>query len=97
MALSEGLVRRLAIAMHGVPQNETDLVQFEKDHASSAEITAGTATIASHTDFLIRLMVAQPNIKMTGNVARDVRVVDELATADWGLVTQKGPPSGFPD
>ena len=97
MALSEGLVRRLAKMMDGLPQNEADAKQFEKDHASSAEVTAGTATVASHTDFLIKLMVAQPGNKLTGTVDRDVRVVNELATLNWGEVTKKGPPSGFPD
>jgi hypothetical protein len=98
MALSEGLIRRLATAMGKVPGNETDATAFEDARSSDAERKAGRATVEARRDFLLKLVLQEPGVApLTDNVARDIRVVQEFAKLVWGDVLKKGGPDGFSD
>lgn len=98
MALSEGLVRKLALAMETVPQKESDAQAFEKAHASEAEMKAGQASVDAHRDLLMKLVLKQPGVApITGPVERDFRVVQELVNLKWGDVLNKRDPASFAD
>jgi Domain of unknown function (DUF4157) len=99
MALSEGLVRRLALAMFAVPGNEADATAFEDAREKDAtKRTEARKTVDKHRDFLIELVLQEPGVvPLTGDLKRDVRVVQELAKLNWADVLSKGGPGGFPD
>jgi hypothetical protein len=98
MALSEGLVRKLAQVMDAVPQNEADAASFEAAHSTDAERTAAHATVDAHRDFLMGLVLAQPGIApITGGSGRDFRVVQELINVTWGSVLIDRNPDDFTD
>jgi Domain of unknown function (DUF4157) len=98
MALSEGVTRKLGLAMFEVPEDEAKAKKFEKDHSTASQRTAAHATVDKHRDFLIKLVLAQPSVApITGAVSRDQRVVKELAGLDWGTVTNARNPNDFSD
>ncbi len=98
MALSEGLVRRLATAMGTVPTDEAGMIALEDAHLDAAARTAARASVAARKASLIRLVLQQPGVgPITGPVDRDVRVVETFVTLDWGTVLDHRDVSAFPD
>ncbi len=82
IALSEGVTRKMAQAMDQVPQTEADARTFEIAHASATDIAAGTSSMNAERDFLIKLVIQVFLGSITGNLSRDIRVVNRLAQAD---------------
>jgi hypothetical protein len=99
MALSEGLVRRLAAAMGMVPGTEPDATAFEDARVKdAAKLADARSTADKRRDLLIELVLQEPGVvPLTGDVKRDVRVVQELATLNWADRLTKGGPGAFPD
>ena len=105
IALSEGLIRRLAFGMDVLEplQTQTDILAFENHNSSSAERSAAFpggahANADVERDFLLKLTARHATVApMTGTVARDLRVVRELGTLNWGTVLDARNPSTFPD
>jgi hypothetical protein len=100
IGLSEGLIRKLAAGMFGVPATEAATKALELAHATAAERTAAAAGVAAETSLLKKLMVRINTGEMTGPVARDVKVVDRMAAANAATnftdLLAKRPPSAFP-
>jgi hypothetical protein len=108
VALSEGLVRRLANGMNVLDPlqktaAEADILAFENNNSTAAERSAvfpgGAHTNADvDRDFLLKLTVRSPSVApMTGTPARDIRVVRQLGTLNWGTVLDPRNPAAFPD
>jgi len=105
IALSEGLTRRLAFGMFmlGPLQKQADILAFETANSTAAErsttFPGGAHTSADvERNFLLQLAVRDPKVgPMTGSVARDLRVVRELGTLNWGDVLNPRDPASFPD
>ena len=105
IALSEGLIRRLALGMFilGPLQKQAEITTFETNNSTAAERSAafpgGAHTNAdAERDFLLKLTARHPSVApMTGNVARDLRVVKELGQLSWGSVLDPRNPASFID
>ncbi len=105
IALSEGLIRRLANGM-GVLDSlhtEAEVLAFETANSTAAEQTAafpGGAHTSENAerDFLLKLAARDSTVApMTGDVARDVRVVRELGNLNWDTVLYPRNPASFAD
>jgi hypothetical protein len=98
MALSEGLVRKLSLAMRAVPRNEAAADTLERANATDDERTAAHGSVDDHRDFLITLVLEQGGVRpITGAVERDFRVVHELVNATWSNILRDRSPDEFPD
>ena len=105
IALSEGLIRRLGFGMFmlGPLQKQADILAFEAANSTVAErstaFPGGAHTSADvERDFLLKLTVRHPTIApMTGDVARDIRVVRALGTLTWSDVLNARIPASFAD
>ena len=105
IALSEGLLRRLASGMDklGPLQKQADIMAFETSNSTAAERSAafpgGAHTNANaERDFLLKLTARHQSVApMTGNATRDVRVVKELGQLSWGSVLDPRSPASFAD
>ena len=98
VALSEGLTRKMAIAMSQVPGNEAAATAFETANSTDAERTAAHASVTSHKEFLIGLVLKQPGVApITGPVERDRRVVREFVTLNFATVLDNRNPDDFAD
>ena len=108
LALSEGLTRKLGIAMGLLNplKAEADTLAFEKAHATDAERAAvfpGDAHTDANTerDFLLKLVVRNPEVApITGSVDRDLRVVRQQGATGlqlWTNILRPRNPSSFPD
>ena len=108
MALSEGLTRKLGLAMDlmSALKKEADTLAFEKANSTDAERTAvfpGDAhnDIDKERDFLLKLAVRHANVvPMTGPTDRDVRVVKQQGAVGldlWSNILKPRNPSSFPD
>ena len=99
IALSEGLIRKLAAGMDGIPDTPGATLALEIALATGLERAAAAASVASETLLLKKLMVRSKTHEMTGSEARDVRVVDRMAAAksapDFTDILAKRPPSAF--
>jgi hypothetical protein len=82
---------------------EADILAFENNNSTAAERSAvfpgGAHTNADvDRDFLLKLTVRSPSVApMTGTPARDIRVVRQLGTLNWGTVLDPRNPATFPD
>jgi hypothetical protein len=100
VALSEGLVRKMAQTMVTVPPNEAAADTFEKARSNPVERNAALTTVDAHGDFLMKLVLQEPKIApVTGPVDRDLRVVKELNNVynNWGDVLKSRNPDDFKD
>lgn len=100
VALSEGLVRKVAQSMNAVPADEAACDAFEQANSDPAERAAALGTVTSHRDFLTKLVLKQPTIApITGTVDRDQRMTKELAhlSSHWGDVLKRRNPDDFSD
>jgi hypothetical protein len=104
VALSEALTRKLALGM-GVLEplgTQAQILAFEATNSTASErSTAFPGGVHNNAnterDFLLRLTVRHPGVgPLTGSVARDVRVVRELGTLNWGDVLDPRSPASFP-
>ncbi len=98
MAISEGVTRQLVRAMtviNSVPDVDADAATLLASHASAAEIAAAN-TSAKRRDLWIRFALRSVG-PITGDEARDVRVVHELekGLANWGDILKKRDPNAF--
>lgn len=95
IALSEGLIRKLALGMNSVPQTEQVAKTFEEDNSTPIEMILG---MFDETEFLLKLVLQVRVREITGGVDRDVRVVNRLAQVDMDdyfneIYTTKDPAS----
>lgn len=100
VALSEGVTRKLGLAMDKVPQTEADADAFEQANATAAEITAATATVDGERDLLMKLVISKKvNSIGGGSLDRELRATIQMGTAgdQWKDILKKRPPSAFPD
>lgn len=99
VALSEGLIRKLARGMFAVPHTEADATTLETSRASAAERTAAAGSVAADTK-LLKTVVVRVIGEMTGSETRDVQVVDRMAAADaapdFTDMLKPRSPSSFP-
>jgi hypothetical protein len=79
VALSEGLIRKMAQGMNATPKSATDALALETAAATTAERTAAAASVNAERDLLIRLVLRTSLGSLTGTVARDERVVARMA------------------
>jgi hypothetical protein len=105
IALSEGLTRRLGKGTYVLSplKMHAQILAFENANSSASERSTAFP-LGPHTgahaerDFLVKLAVRHPTVApMTGDVARDVRVVRELGNLNWRDVLNPRNPSSFPD
>lgn len=104
VALSEGVVRKLAKGMSRMPADAAAADTFEQaavtaHDITAAELTAATATVDGERDLLITLVLKQLGKPVTGvSAARDLKVVLEMGqTPDsWTEILKVRPPSAFP-
>jgi hypothetical protein len=106
VALSEGLIRKLANGMFllkPLQEQAANIPVFENANATPAELAAAFPGGAHNNadverDLLLKLTVRHPQVApMTGPPARDLRVVQKLGTLNWGTVLDPRNPSSFPD
>lgn len=105
IALSEGLIRRLSNGMDilGPLQKQADILAFEAANSTTSERSSafpgGAHTNAdAERNFLLRLAARHSTVApMTGPVERDIRVVREMGTLNWGDVLNARNPASFAD
>jgi hypothetical protein len=108
VALSEGLTRKLAFGMDVLDplHTEAQILAFETTHSTAAERAAafpgGAHTNANaERDFLLKLAVRDSTVApMTGNVARDLRVVKQQGDPTlslWSDILRPRNPASFRD
>jgi hypothetical protein len=105
VALSETVTRKLAAGMFmtGPLQGEAAILKFEKTNATPAELapavlSAVHADVTKERDFLLKITTRHPDVNpITGNVARDLRVVKELGTLSFDTVLDARNPTTFAD
>lgn len=104
IALSEGLIRKLAIGMGAIQMSEAQARTFEQANSTSLERISVFFPLAGaverERDFLIKLVLEHRIGSITGNTDRDFRMVNRLAQANTGtyndMLTARGP-DAFPD
>jgi hypothetical protein len=98
MSLAEGVLRKLAHGIHGVPKTEPEMTAFLAANATAAEIAAAS-TIDQKRDLLIRLTLRLRVRSITGTVDRDFRVVTTLGTTplDFPKILKPRSPADFAD
>ena len=104
VALSEGVVRKLAKGMGRMPANAAAADTFEQDAVTAhditaAELSAATATVDGERDLLIKLVLKKLGKPITGvSVDRDLKVVLEMGQTPgtWDEILKVRPPSTFP-
>jgi Domain of unknown function (DUF4157) len=100
MAISEGVTRRFATCMSeigAVPNDDAQAATNLATTATPAEITAA-ATPAAQRDLWIKVALQRTG-SITGTVARDLRVVQELVMLmnNFGTILDRRDLSAFPD
>ena len=85
------------------PSAQAAILAFENARSPASERAAAFPG-GAHTnsdierDFLLKLTVKDPSVgPMTGSVTRDLRVVQELGTLNWGTVLDPRNPASFPN
>jgi hypothetical protein len=104
VALSEGVVRKLAKGMGRMPGDAAAADAFEKaavtaHEITAAELSAATATVDGERDLLITLVLKKLGKPITGvSVDRDLKVVLQMGQTPgtWDEMLKVRPPSAFP-
>jgi hypothetical protein len=98
VALSEGVVRKLAHAMDAVPQEEAEATAFLNANATAAERAAAT-TVAAERDLLMKLVLRVRVGSITGSVDRDFRMAQRMGTVGdtWRRILERRVPADFAD
>jgi hypothetical protein len=98
VALSEGVVRKLAHAMDAVPQEEADATAFLNAKATAAERAAAT-TVNAERDLLMKLVLRERVGSITGSVDRDFRMAQRMGTvgSTWRDILDRRVPADFAD
>jgi hypothetical protein len=98
IALSEGVVRKLADGMDAVPSTEAAATTFLTAKATAAELAAAS-TVALERDLLIRLTLRELLHSITGSTDRDFRMVTLMGTMGdtWADILRRRSPSTFAD
>jgi len=98
VALSEGVVRKLAACMHAVPEQEADATALINTKATAPERAAAT-TVDTERDLLIKLVLRERVGAITGSTDRDIRMVDRMGTAGgtWHEILRRRAPADFAD
>jgi hypothetical protein len=98
IALSEGVVRKLAQGMDAVPPTEAAATTFLTAKASAAELAAAS-TVALERDLLIKLTLRELLHSITGSTDRDFRMVTLMGTMGdtWADILKRRSPSSFAD
>ena len=98
VALSEGVVRKLSIAMDAVPGTEAEATAFLNAKATAAERAAAT-TVAAERDLLMRLVLRERVGSITGSVDRDCRMATRMGTVGGTFreILRRRTPADFPD
>ena len=97
VALSEGVVRKLDIGQDKTPDKPVE-AQVLEAKASSAERLAVVGDADAETKLISKLVLKNEVGKITGDLARDQRVVNRLAKAnedDFSDMIVKRSPSDF--
>lgn len=107
VALSEGMTRRLAFGMNVFDGLQTDaqILAFEAAKATPAERNAAFpggvhSSLDRERDLLLKLALREPGVApVTGPVARDVRVVQQMNAAGnlWSAILAPRSPASFTD
>jgi hypothetical protein len=105
VALSEGVQRKLAAGMYKLDplQKDADILAFETANATPAELAPAALTpihadVTKERDFILKLTTRHADVNpITGNVARDVRVVKELGSLSFGTILDARNPTTFAD
>jgi len=105
VALSEAVQRKLAAGMFMLDplQKDADILAYETANATPAELVPAALTpvhadVTKTRDFLLKLTTRHPDVNpITGNLARDLRVVKELATVSFGTILDDRNPTTFAD
>lgn len=99
IALSEGVVRKLNKGQNKAPDTPAEAKALES-HASSSEKAAIVGDTDAETELISKLVLEREVGEITGDVARDKRVVKRMAKAngvsDFSDMIVKRPPSDFP-
>ena len=92
IGLAEGVIRSLAAGMNSVPDDETAAEEYERLHATPAEIAAAT-TIEAERDLLIKLVIRAELGEVTGAEERDFRMVHTMARHNTyrSMLTRRSP------
>jgi hypothetical protein len=98
IALSEGVVRKLADGMDAVPPTEAEATTFLTAKATAAE-RAAASTVALERDLLIKLTLRELLHSITGSTDRDFRMVTLMGTMGdtWADILRRRSPSSFAD
>ena len=97
VALSEGVIRKLKIGQDKTPDKPAE-AQVLEANASSAERLAIVGDAVAETELISKLVLKKEVGKITGDLARDQRVVKRMAKAnkdDFSDMIVKRPPSDF--
>ena len=105
--MSEGFIRKLNFGMDVLEplHTEADILAFENANLTAGELTTlfpgGTHTDENRErDALLLLAVREPKVApITGSVARDLKVVDQLnaPSDDWSDILKRRDPASFVD
>jgi hypothetical protein len=98
IALSEGVVRKLAEGMDAVPAVEADATAFLTAKATAVELAAAS-TVDLERDLLIKLTLRELLHSITGSTDRDFRMVTLMGTMGdtWAEILKRRSPSTFAD
>ena len=93
------MTRKLAICMSQVPPDETALDTFEVTHLDLMARSAARISVGGRKESLIKLVIqhGRGTSDITGDAARDYRVVNALATLNWATVLDARDPASFVD
>jgi hypothetical protein len=98
VALSEGVVRKLSIAMDAVPRTEAEATVFLNAKATAAERSAAT-TVAAERDLLMRLVLRERSVRSPARWNRDFRMATRMGTVGGTFreILRRRTPADFPD
>ena len=85
------------MGMRHMPTIEIDALLLETTYGTPAEITAAAVSANAERDLLVRLIIRAYLGSMTGDIARDERVVAQMGGVGdiWANILAVRPPSAF--
>lgn len=99
VALSEGVVRKLAQAMSHSPRTQSTAQTFINSHTTASQRAAVAGNAGRIRNLLLRLVLRHRVGRITGTVTRDLAVVRRLAGAkrnDFSQILRPRNPNAFP-